>query len=201
MGGGTMNVALVGLETARLEHGRAEVLAKQGLSCGGTAVDSWIVELIGRRMGFALEELSDEEEMRLWRRLMLAEACRVKEAVLVEPSAEFLLTPPGLSRRLRPGAPGVRPAQFTRDDLVQVLRENGFYTALSGSIERVLAEAPSGPLPVEAVQDILVVGGSTLLPGVFPILEERFGRHRVRAWQPFDAVAFAAAPLATAQYI
>jgi molecular chaperone DnaK len=200
IGGGTMNVALVRLEAARLEQGRAEVLAKQGLSCGGNAVDSWILKLIGRRMGFALEELSDEEEMRLWRRLMLAEACRVKEAVFIEPSAEFLLTPPGLSRRLRPGAPGVRPAQFTRDDLVQVLREGGFYAALSGSIERVLAEGPSGPLPAEAVQDIVVVGGSTLLPGVFPILEERFGRHRVRAWQPFEAVAFGAASFAADKY-
>src|SRR5437867_3132725 len=82
-----------------------------------------LLEHIGRRMGFALEELSDQEEMRLWRRLMLAEACRVKEAVFVEPSAEFLLTPPGLSRRLRRGAPGAQPTQLTRDDLVQVLRQ------------------------------------------------------------------------------
>src|SRR5206468_72714 len=119
IGGGTMNVALVRLQAARLEHGRAEVLAKQGLPCGGNAVDSWILEHIGRRMGFALEELSDREEMRLWRRLMLAEACRVKEAVFVEPSAEFLLTPPGLSRRLRRRAPGAQPTQLTRDDLVQ----------------------------------------------------------------------------------
>ena len=200
IGGGTMNVALVRLEAARLQHGRAEVLAKQGLPCGGNAVDSWILEHIGRRMGFALEDLSDQEEMRLWRRLMLAEACRVKEAVFVEPSAEFLLTPPGLSRRPRPGAPGAQPTQFTRDDLVQVLREGGFYAALSTSVERVLAEGPSGPVPAEAVHDVLMVGGSTLLPGVFPILEERFGRHRVRAWQPFEAVAFGAAAFAADKY-
>ena len=200
IGGGTMNVALVRLEAARLEHGKAEVLAKQGLACGGNAVDSWILDLIGRRMGFALEELSDQEEMRLWRRLMLAEACRVKEALFTEPSAEFLLTPPGLSRRLRRGVPGALAAQLTHDDLVQVLREGGFYTALSGSVERVLAEAPSGPMPAEAVHDVLMVGGSTLLPGIFPILEERFGRHRVRAWQPFEAVAFGAASFAADKY-
>lgn len=195
-----MNVALVRLGAARLRHGRAEVLGKQGLPCGGNAVDSWILEDIGRRMGFALEELSDQEEMRLWRRLMLAEACRVKEALFVEPSAEFLLSPPGLSRRLRRGAPGARPTQLTRDDLVQVLRKGGFYAALSTSVERVLAEGPSGPIPVEAVHDVLMVGGSTLLPGVFPILEERFGRHRVRAWQPFEAVAFGAASFAADKY-
>jgi molecular chaperone DnaK len=200
IGGGTMNVALVRLDAKHLAHGRAEVLAKQGQSCGGNAVDGWILELVGRRMGFSLEELSDQEEMRLWRRLMLAEACRVKEGLFVEPSAEFLLAPPGLSRRVRRGVPGARPAPLTRDDLVQVLREGGFYAALSSSVERVLASVPSGPMPTEAVHDVLMVGGSTLLPGVFPILEERFGRQRVRAWHPFEAVAFGAASFAADRY-
>jgi molecular chaperone DnaK (HSP70) len=200
VGGGTMNVALVRLEAKHLPQGRAEVLAKQGLPCGGNAVDSWILDLVGRRMGFALEELSDLEEMRLWRRLMLAEACRVKEALFVEPSAEFLVAPPGLCRRPRRLAPGVQPTQLTREDLVQVLREGGFYKALSGSVERVLADVPSGAMPADAVHDVLMVGGSTLLPGVFPLLEERFGRDHVRAWQPFEAVAFGAASFAADRY-
>jgi len=193
IGGGTMNVALVRLGAKGLERGRAEVLAKQGQPRGGDAVDSWVLDHLCRRMGYPLHEMADQEEVRLWRRLMLAEACRVKEALFLEPSAEFLLTPPGLTRLLRPGAPGARPTRLTRDDLVQVLREGGFYSALSSAVERVLAEGPAGSLPAEAVHDVLLVGGSTLLPGVFPLLEERFGRHRVRAWQPFEAVAFGAA--------
>jgi hypothetical protein len=35
-----------------------------------------------------------------------------------------------------------------------------------------------------------MVGGSTLLPNVYPLFETRFGRARVRAWQPFEAVAY-----------
>jgi hypothetical protein len=46
------------------------------------------------------------------------------------------------------------------------------------------------------VQDVLMVGGSTLLPGVFPLFEHRFGRDAVRAFQPFEAVAYGAAALA-----
>jgi len=34
-----------------------------------------------------------------------------------------------------------------------------------------------------------MTGGSTLLPGVYGVFESRFGRDRVRAWQPFEAVA------------
>jgi len=56
------------------------------------------------------------------------------------------------------------------------------------------------------VDDVLLVGGSTLLPGVFTRLEQRFERRRMRAWQPFEAVAygaacFAADRVATADFI
>jgi hypothetical protein len=40
------------------------------------------------------------------------------------------------------------------------------------------------------IDDVLMVGGSTLLPNVYPFFEKQFGRGRVRAWQPFEAVAF-----------
>jgi hypothetical protein len=52
----------------------------------------------------------------------------------------------------------------------------------------------------EAVDDVLMVGGSTLLPNVFGLLEERFGRHRLRGWQPFEAVAFGAAAYAADRF-
>ena len=43
---------------------------------------------------------------------------------------------------------------------------------------------------------MLLVGGSTLLPGVFSRIEERFERRRLRAWQPFEAVAYGGASFA-----
>ena len=200
IGGGTMHVALVRVTAGGLEKGRAEVLAKHGRPYGGNAVDGWVLRHVCRRMGYALEDLADEEEMRLWRRLMLAEACRVKESVFFQPAAEFLLTPPGVCRRVGPHTGGVQRCQITRDDLVAILRENGFYDALSTSVDGVLADGPGGKVAADAVDDVLMVGGSTLLPNVFPLLEERFRRHRVRAWQPFEAVAFGAAAYAADRY-
>lgn len=199
IGGGTLHVALVRLSAASGQQGRVEVLGKSGSLLGGNAVDAWVLSHVCRRMGYRLEELPDEEEMRLWRRLMLAEACRVKEAVYLERSAEFLITPPGLCRRVVPGSAGVQTSAFGRDDLVEVLRENGFYTALADAVDR-LFDARADGLDRDAVDEVLMVGGSTLLPGVFPILEERFGRHRVRGWQPFEAVAFGAAAYASDRY-
>jgi hypothetical protein len=43
------------------------------------------------------------------------------------------------------------------------------------------------------VEEVLLVGGSTLLPGVFSFFEQRFERRQLRAWQPFEAVAYGAA--------
>jgi len=200
IGGGTMHVALVRISAARLEQGQVEVLAKEGKPFGGNAVDGWILDTLCRRMGYSLDELPDGDEMRLWRRLMLAEACRVKEAVFTQPASEFLLTPPGVCRTVRRGTAGLQAAQLTREDLVEVLRGAGFYASLSASIDAVLRGTAAEATPAEAVDDVLMVGGSTLLPGVFPLLEERFGRHRVRAWHPFEAVALGAAAFAADRY-
>jgi hypothetical protein len=71
-----------------------------------------------------------------------------------------------------------------------VLEANGFLRALTTSIDEVFEQARVLPSDID---DVLLVGGSTLLPGVFPLLEERFERRRIRAWQPFEAVAYGAA--------
>jgi hypothetical protein len=43
------------------------------------------------------------------------------------------------------------------------------------------------------VDDVLLVGGSTLLPEIFSTFARDFGRDRVRYWLPFEAVAYGAA--------
>jgi hypothetical protein len=119
---------------------------------------------------------------------MLAEACRVKEAVFFEEESAFLMGPGDLASR----APrsGKRFVTLTRDRLRELLDEHGFYRSLSASVDEVLENAR---LTTSAVEDVLLVGGSTLLPGFFSWFEERFERRRVRAWQPFEAVVHGAA--------
>src|SRR5688572_19998348 len=86
IGGGTMHVALLRLTAGGVEQGHAEILAKQGRQLGGDTVDSWLLDQVCRRMGYDLHEPAESEEMRLWRRLMLAEACRVKESLFFRPA-------------------------------------------------------------------------------------------------------------------
>jgi molecular chaperone DnaK len=192
IGGGTMHVVLVRLTPRGAAGGQAEVLAKQGSRLGGDAVDGWVLEELCRDMGQSIED-DEEESALLWRRLMLAEACRVKEAVFFQESAEFLIVPPGsLGSHAGPpvSAHGAHGVGLSRARLSEILTKNGFFKALDQCISLVLDQAK---VPADAVEDVLLTGGSTLLPGVFALAEARFGRPRLRAWQPFEAVALGAA--------
>jgi len=193
VGGGTMHAVLVRLSPQRALGGQATVLAKRGRLVGGNAVDGWVLADLCRRTGHDLAGDGDEVTL-LWRRLMLAEACRVKEAVFFAAEAPFLMSPGDLAFHAAPRPDSLGSASLstslTRDRLREILDEQGFYRSLAASVDEALEEAG---LAADDVEDVLLVGGSTLLPGFFAWFEERFERRRVRAWQPFEAVAHGAA--------
>lgn len=181
-GGGTLDVALVALEAAGAARGTCTVLGKAGREIGGDDVDRWLLDLLLERAGTPLS-LGEHGEPGFWRRALLPAARAVKEALYFSESALFL-------------APGQGPGRseevmVSREDLVALIRQNGVVQALAAATDQALDAAGSG-----VVDDVLLVGGSTLLPGVFATFQERFGRDRVRAWQPFEAVALGAAALA-----
>jgi molecular chaperone DnaK (HSP70) len=190
IGGGTMHTEIVRLTPKGALGGQAQVVAKRSRPIGGNAVDSWILRDVCAAMGQPLDEWADDEEGRFWRRLMLAEACRVKESVFFEERATFLLAPPGAVKQIVSSRPGDSLVELTRAHLTELLEERGFYRSLESSFDEMFA---SGAAVERDIDHVLVVGGSTLLPGVFPLLERRFERRRLRAWQPFEAVAFGAA--------
>jgi molecular chaperone DnaK (HSP70) len=189
IGGGTMHVVLVALSPRGAMGGEARVLAKQGRPLGGNAVDGWVLEEACRLAGYPPLDDAGGENARFWRRLMLAEACRVKEAVHFDETAVFRVTPPGFVRGGRGGS-GSSLQTFTRGQLAQLLEANGFYRGLEACLAAMFED---GKARVEDVDDVLLVGGSTLLPGVFARLEQRFERRRMRAWQPFEAVVYGGA--------
>ena len=190
IGGGTMHTEIVRLTPKGAERGQAQVIAKRGRPLGGNTVDSWVLCDVCARMGHPIEQWADDDESRFWRRLMLAEACRVKEAVFFEESATFLLAPPGMVDCGAHGRPGAAEVALSRQRLVELLEQNGFYRSLEDCFDEMLAV---GKLAAADVEHVLLVGGSTLLPGVYPLIERRFERRRLRAWQPFEAVAYGAA--------
>ena len=103
----------------------------------------------------------------------------------------------GQTSRIGGRVEGLAPIVLDKAHLTEILRTNGFYALLSEGVDALFE--PGGPKP-EDVQDVLLVGGSTLLPGVFAFFEERFGRHRLRAWHPFESVAHGAACFAAERF-
>lgn len=191
IGGGTMHVAAVRISPKDVASGTGHVLGKQGRLLGGNVVDRWILRWACERTGYPLAEDTTDDATAFWNRQLLAESCRVKESLHFRESDRFQLTPPEDPRSVQVRLGG-KPDHFevTPQDLVDLLDRNGFYRALGESIDDALAEAARHGIGAAEIDDVLMVGGSSLLPGVYTRVEDRFGRDRVRAWQPFEATAY-----------
>lgn len=200
-GGGTLDVALVSLTAKGVQEGACEVLGKEGRPIGGNLVDRWLMASFCETLGYPLPELNDAGEPKaFWGRMMLQETCRVKESVFFKENDTFLPTPPDELHRFDERIRGESATlAVSREDIVEVLEQKGLYTALNECIDGVLDQAEKHGITEKDIEDVLMVGGSTLLPGVYPVFEERFGRDVVRAWQPFEAVAYGAAAFAADQ--
>jgi len=189
-GGGTLDLALVEMTPDASSDTGCRVIAKAGRPIGGNLVDGWLLEHFCQRLHYQLSEPEDEDG-RFWQELMLREARRVKEALERSPTATFGLYPPEELRRFEARLAGEsRELSVTRREVVELLEERGLYRALDECRREVLQAAARER--VDSIDDVLLVGGSTLLPEVFAHFAHEFGRDRVRYWLPFEAVAYGA---------
>lgn len=195
-GGGTLDLALVELSARELAAGGCKVLAKEGRPVGGDVVDRWLLDAFAARLDVRVDPTAAEGDAELWYRLMLDEARRVKEQVYFEPKATFGVTPPAELRGVG------RPCylEVARDDVLTTLEQNALYAMLVDCADGIATQARALGLSEDAIDDVLMVGGSTLLPQVYGVFEERYGRDRVRAWQPFEAVAYGASAYAAGRF-
>ncbi len=190
MGGGTTDLALIEIDARSVESGTGRVLAKAGRPVAGDLVDRWVLQEVCQELG---TRVPDDP---FWERLLLDEARWVKEQLFLKESEPFHLRPPGELGTVEASRIGaLRELVVTRDQLVHVLQSKGFYRTLEECTDEVLERATAEGLPASGPDDVLMVGGSVLLPNVFAYFEQRFGRDRVRAWQPFQAVVAGACTL------
>jgi len=196
-GGGTLDLAVVRVDARNMESGQCDVLAKEGRAVGGNDIDRWMVEEFCRVHSYPLDPNDPDEKNNFWYNMLLAEARRVKEAVFFQPSESFLITPPEELRAFDARLRGEEAElDFTRESLMELLDRNDMYDTLRSCLAGIKEQCREQGLDYDDISDVLMVGGSTLLPGVYDIFEESFGRDRVRAWQPFEAVAYGASAFA-----
>ncbi len=200
-GGGTLDIALVGLSAKEVQGGQGRVIAKEGRDLGGRTVDRWLLEEFCKILDQPVRDDSDEDDV-FWNRLMLVEACRVKEAVYFRDKDTFTLIRPdelgNFEAKMR-GRDG-SSLEVSREMVAEILERRGLLKELDDCLSKLFEDAKARGVDERDIDDVLMVGGSTLLPGIYPMFEKRFGRDRVRAWQPFEAVAYGACAFASESF-
>ena len=189
-GGGTLDLALVRTSGPGKAGTPAEVMAKQGLALGGNNVDVWLVEHFAKLCRLDVNLWRGTE----WYQALLDAAQTLKESLYAQETASLMLSDRmmvelGLRGRDRP--------TMTRQGLVDLLTECGLYRDVKRVLEQLLTEMEAKGVGEADIDEVLVVGGSTLLPEVHALLSETFGRSRLRDWLPFEAVAYGACVFAS----
>ncbi len=180
-GGGTLDLAVVrthppntgGRDGSPGQH-RATLLAARGMNLGGETVDGWIADL-------GCEKLQAHQHT--LRPVLLAQAETIKKDLSnkanVADSSYFLLQ--GGSR-----------IEVARSEFLAMLEDRGLYKSLETLSDATLDDCKHEIHETE-LDAVLLVGGSTLLPGVRELFERIFGPQRVHYWEPFEAVVKGAA--------
>ncbi len=179
-GGGTLDLALVRTHpfsaTGRSAQGaarRATLIAGRGITYGGETIDSWITD-------FGCERLRAHQNVLRPKLAEQAEAIKkdLSNKASIADSSFFLLQ-------------GGR-IEITRPEFLELLEQRGLYKTLETITEAILDDCRHEVNETE-LDAVLLVGGSTLLPGVRDLFERIFGSQRVHYWEPFEAVAKGAA--------
>jgi molecular chaperone DnaK len=177
-GGGTLDVAIVTVETTGLSDGHyCNVRGKAGIDLGGATIDGWLFHEVLRR-----NNLTDaDDDTKAISRLLLSECERLKEALSFNDSASLDV--------LNPLTGSMISAQFTRSEFEDLLDSHDAFAQIDKTIRRALNTAEKNGLPEEEIKSVLLVGGSSLIPSVQKGIKRIFGNDRVQIQRPLDAVA------------
>ena len=179
-GGGTLDLAIVRTHSpasggrGNPGQNKATLLAARGLTYGGETIDSWIAD-------FGVERLSAHQHT--LRPILMSQAEAIKKDLSnkasVADSSWFLLQ-------------GGGRIEITRAEFLEMLEQRDLYKTLETLTEATLDDCKH-EINETQLDAILLVGGSTLLPGVRELFERLFGPQRVHYWEPFEAVVKGAA--------
>ncbi|MFP4122132.1 MAG: Hsp70 family protein [Coleofasciculus sp.] len=188
-GGGTLDLSLVRtapqLDAAKRDREtvlRAEVLAKSDAYIGGEDVDSWIVEDYLHQQGWSREEIGEVG----WQNLLeLAERLKIRLSNTQEAKESWLDEETFTSYNL----------QLNRDKLEEILENRQFLEQLREALDEVLTIALGKGISKSDIEQVLLVGGSCLIPAVQQLIRSYFGKTKVKLDKPFEAVAYGALAL------
>ncbi|MEG5172902.1 Hsp70 family protein [Microcoleus sp. B3-D7] len=161
---------------------RAEVLAKSDAYVGGEDIDIWIVEDYLRQIGSSRAEVGPVG----WQNLLeIAEKLKIQLSQVNEAKESWFDDENFMSYDL----------QLNRDKLEEILESRQLLEQLRESLDEVLSIAMGKGIGKADIEQVLLVGGTSLIPAVSNLVVSYFGRQKVKADKPFEAVAHGALAL------
>jgi molecular chaperone DnaK (HSP70) len=161
---------------------RAEVLAKSDAYVGGEDIDIWIVEDYLRQIGSSRAEVG----LVGWQNLLeIAEKLKIQLSQVNEAKESWLDDENFMSYDL----------QLNRDKLEEILESRQLLEQLRESLDEVLSIAMGKGIGKADIEQVLLVGGTSLIPSVSNLVVSYFGRQKVQTDKPFEAVAHGALAL------
>ena len=154
----------------------ARVLAKAGQNLGGSDIDAWLVDYFATTQGLPKSSLVTR----------LAERLKVKLSEQPTATEVYFDDETLTSYELA----------LDRDRFEQLLTERGLFTQLDALMVQVLQRARLQGLEPEQIGAVLLVGGTTQIQAVQTWVQRYFPATKVRATQPFTAIATGALQLA-----
>ncbi|NEO86957.1 MAG: Hsp70 family protein [Spirulina sp. SIO3F2] len=185
-GGGTLDLSLVRLNfDPHAMVSQAQVVAKADAYLGGEDIDRAL--LADYRQG----EKVDDSPITTARLLELAEQLKIRLSQ-VEHATESWLDEATFQ---------AYEWHLERDRLTDILEAQGFLEQLRQSLDEVLHIAQSQGLGKSDITQVVMVGGTCLLPPIQDLVTAYFGRSRVNVDQPFTAVSYGAIALTQIQTV
>ncbi|MEG3968566.1 Hsp70 family protein [Microcoleus sp. T2B6] len=161
---------------------RAEVLAKSDAYVGGEDIDIWIVEDYLRQIGSSRAEVG----LVGWQNLLeIAEKLKIQLSQVNEAKESWFDDENFMSYDL----------QLNREKLEEIMESRQLLEQLRESLDEVLSIAQGKGIGKADIEQVLLVGGTSLIPAVSNLVVSYFGRQKVQRDKPFEAVAHGALAL------
>ncbi|MGB0560882.1 MAG: Hsp70 family protein [Spirulinaceae cyanobacterium] len=154
----------------------AQVLAKAAQALGGADIDAWLVDYFAQTQNLPQTALTRRLAERL--KIKLSQKKQASEVYFNDETLESY------------------SLKLDQAEFEQILTEAGFFAQLDELMSQVLQRGRLQGIEKRNIDAVLLVGGTTQLPAVRTWVEQYFAPEKIRADQPFSAIATGALQLA-----
>jgi molecular chaperone DnaK (HSP70) len=153
----------------------AKVIGKSGMNLGGADLDNWLLDYFATNINTPKNILISRLVERL--KIKLSTEMTASEVYFDDEnfdSYEFNLS---------------------REEFEQILTENGFFSKLDDLMTNLLQQGRRNGIEKNDIDAVLLVGGTSKIPAVKNWLTQYFDNNKIKAEQPFTAIASGALQL------